>query len=110
MEAKRLLAKFDSDNLGATLTNLQVQLTRAEGSLDHLVGAGEQRWEVRAPWRWHHCGLGARCSELPLERVSPVLDRDGPTLLDHHLVRRDRRLLLGGLHLERRVRLGERDN
>ena len=42
--------------------------------------------------------------------VSPVFDREGLTLLDHRLMRRDRRLLLGGLHLGRRVRLGERDN
>ena len=46
----------------------------------------------------------------PLVGMSPVLDREGPALLDHRLMRRDRRLLLGGLHLGRRVRLGERDN
>jgi hypothetical protein len=35
------------------------------------------------------CGLGARCSEYPLERVGPVFDRDGPALFDHQLMRRD---------------------
>src|SRR5262249_10443499 len=41
-----------------------------------------------------------------LER-RPVLDREGSALLNHDLVRRDRRRRLGGLHISHRFGLGE---
>src|SRR5262249_55908611 len=46
--------------------------------------------------------------EMVLERMGPVLDREGSALLDHDLVRRDRRRRLGGLHGACNFRPGER--
>src|SRR5262249_47366643 len=72
--------------------------------------------------RWRSCALpqSASCSEnfvippdvfgqtLSLERMGPVLDREGSALLDHDLMRRDRRRRLGGLHGACNFRPGER--
>src|SRR6516162_8071479 len=75
--------------------------------------------------RWRSCGLpqSASCSEnfvIPpdvfgqtlrtwvySERIGPVFDREASALLDHDLVRRDRRRRLGGLHGACKFRPGE---
>src|SRR5262249_42247892 len=72
--------------------------------------------------RWRSCALpqSASCSAnfvmppdvfgqpLSLERMGRVLDREGSALLDHDLMRRDRRRRLGGLHGACNFRPGER--